>query len=253
MMNMGININLEGKTAIVTGAAGGIGLATVGLFIKAGANVIAGDKTEAIYKLESQYPGKVFAVQGEVAERATAKRAVNLAQEKFGGVDILVNNAGRSFPKAFLEIRDEDWDSVMADNVKGMFVHASEAVPLMINRGGGSIINTDSISGLVGISNLVTYCTSKGAVSLFTKSLALELASKNIRVNAVAPGVIETPILDSHLPNGREILRDEGAKEPIGRAGQPEEIANVILFLASHLSSFMTGAIVTADGGYTAK
>ena len=250
---MSVNINLEGKVAIVTGAAGGIGLAVVALLIEAGANIIAEDKSENVYKLESQYPGNVYATQGEVSERATARRAVDLATEKFGGVDILVNNAGRSFPKAFLEIRDEDWDSVMADNVKGMFVHASEAVPSMIARGGGTIVNTDSISGLVGIANLVTYCTSKGAVSLFTKSLALELAPKNIRVNAVAPGVIETPILDSLTPDGREVLRNEGAKEPIGRAGQPEEIANVILFLSSSLSSFMTGAIVVADGGYTAK
>ena len=250
---MSVNINLEGKVAIVTGAAGGIGLAVVALLIEAGANIIAEDKSENVYKLESRYPGKVYATQGEVSERATARRAVDLATEKFGGVDILVNNAGRSFPKAFLEIRDEDWDSVMADNVKGMFVHASEAVPSMIARGGGTIVNTDSISGLVGIANLVTYCTSKGAVSLFTKSLAVELAPKNIRVNAVAPGVIETPILDSLTPDGREVLRNEGAKEPIGRAGQPEEIANVILFLSSSLSSFMTGAIVVADGGYTAK
>ena len=250
---MGVNINLEGKVAIVTGAAGGIGLALVALLIKAGAKVIAEDKSPAVYELESRYSGNVYATQGEVAERATAKRAVELAAEKFGGVDILVNNAGRSFPKAFLEIQDGDWDSVMADNVKGMFVHASEAVPSMMTRGGGTIVNTDSISGLVGIANLVTYCTSKGAVSLFTKSLAVELASKNIRVNAVAPGVIETPILDSLAPNGREVLRNEGAKEPIGRAGKPEEIANVILFLASSLSSFMTGTIVVADGGYTAK
>lgn len=250
---MSVNINLEGKVAIVTGAAGGIGLAVVALLIEAGANIIAEDKNENVYKLESQYPGNVYATQGEVSERATARRAVDLATEKFGGVDILVNNAGRSFPKAFLEIRDEDWDSIMADNVKGMFVHASEAVPSIIARGGGTIVNTDSISGLVGIANLVTYCTSKGAVSLFTKSLAVELAPKNIRVNAVAPGVIETPILDSLTPDGREVLRNEGAKEPIGRAGQPEEIANVILFLSSSLSSFMTGAIVVADGGYTAK
>ncbi|MCW3170301.1 glucose 1-dehydrogenase [Chryseobacterium sp. 09-1422] len=250
---MSVNINLEGKVAIVTGAAGGIGLAVVALLIEAGANIIAEDKSENVYKLENQYPGNVYATQGEVSERATARRAVYLATEKFGGVDILVNNAGRSFPKAFLEIRDEDWDSVMADNVKGMFVHASEAVPSMIARGGGTIVNTDSISGLVGIANLVTYCTSKGAVSLFTKSLAVELAPENIRVNAVAPGVIETPILDSLVLHGREVLRNEGTKEPIGRAGQPEEIANVILFLSSSLSSFMTGTIVVADGGYTAK
>jgi NAD(P)-dependent dehydrogenase (short-subunit alcohol dehydrogenase family) len=144
---MSVNINLEGKVAIVTGAAGGIGLAVVALLIEAGANIIAEDKSKNVYKLERQYPGNVYTTQGEVSERATARRAVELATEKFGGVDILVNNAGRSFPKAFLDIRDEDWDSVMADNVKGMFVHASEAVPTMIARGGGTIVNTDSISG----------------------------------------------------------------------------------------------------------
>jgi NAD(P)-dependent dehydrogenase (short-subunit alcohol dehydrogenase family) len=248
-----MSIDLNTKVAIVTGAAGGIGRAVVDLFVASGAYVIAEDLTEKVYELQHEFAGKVIALQGEVADRATARKAVQLATEHFGGLDILINNAGRSFPKPFLEINDEDWDNLMATNVKGMFVHAGEAVPAMAERGGGVIVNTSSISGLVGIPNLVAYCTSKGAVTLFTKSLALELAPKNIRVNAIAPGVIETGILDDLTSNGRQVLRDEGAKEPIGRAGTPKEMADVILFLSCAQSSFMTGSIVTADGGYTAK
>jgi len=247
-----MKIDLSEKVAIVTGAAGGIGRKTVEAFLEAGAAVIAVDKSEKVIELESS-SSRVAIVQGEIAKPITAKNAVSIANEKFGGLDILVNNAGRSFPKPFLEISERDWDEVMADNVKGMFLHMQEAVPSMIARGGGSIVNVSSISGIDGIANLVAYCSSKGAVNMPTKSSAIELARHHIRVNAVAPGIIETPILDNLAPNGRQSLIDLGAQEPIGRVGQPEEIANVILFLASDASGFMTGSIVAADGGYTAK
>lgn len=247
-----MKIDLTGKIAIVTGSAGGIGRKIVEMLLEAGAKIVAEDRDARVKELES-LSVDIISVQGQVADMKTAQYAVNLAKEKFGGIDILINNAGRSFPKAFLDIKEEEWDSIMADNVKGMFLHAQAAVPEMIGRGSGVIVNTSSISGLVGLPNLVAYCTSKGAVNQFTRSLALELAPHNIRVNAVAPGVIETPILDKLAPNGRQSLIDAGAKEPIGRAGQPEEIASIILFLSSSASSFMTGTIVEADGGYTAR
>jgi NAD(P)-dependent dehydrogenase (short-subunit alcohol dehydrogenase family) len=247
-----MNIDLTGKVAIVTGAAGGIGCKIVALLNAAGASVVAEDINPTVKALES-LSDNIVAVQGEVAATQTAKAAVALAEKTFGGVDILINNAGRTFPKPFADITDDDWDSLQADNVKGMFVHAREVLPSMTQRGGGTIVNISSTAGVVGMANLVAYCTSKGAVNQFTKSLAIELAPYNIRVNAVAPGIIDTPILDKFVADGRKFLQEEGAKEPLGRAGQPEEIANVILFLAASQSSFMTGSIVLADGGYTAK
>jgi NAD(P)-dependent dehydrogenase (short-subunit alcohol dehydrogenase family) len=270
-----MKIDLTGKVAIVTGAAGGIGRKTVALLSAAGASVIAEYRTPesltgsrsplsaaeassgakdinpTLKELENLHDN-IITLQGEVAATQTAKAAVALAKERFGGVDILINNAGRTFPKPFADITDDDWDSLQADNVKGMFIHAREVLPLMIQRGGGTIVNVSSISSVVGMANLVAYCTSKGAVNQFTKSLAVELAPHNIRVNAVAPGIIDTPILDKFVADGRKVLQEEGAKQPLGRVGQPEEIANIILFLAASESSFMTGSIAIADGGYTA-
>ncbi len=247
-----MQIDLTGKVVIVTGAAGGIGRAVVAQLVAAGARVVAEDINPAVRELAGA-DGFVCTLTGEVAAAATAEAAVALAEAQFGGVDILINNAGRTLPKPFADLSDEDWDHLLADNVKGMFVHARAALPALRRRGGGAIVNVSSISGVVGIANLVAYCTSKGAVNSFTQSLALELAPHHIRVNAVAPGVIETPILDPFGANGRASLRESGAQEPIGRAGQPEEIANVVVFLASAHASFMTGAIVLADGGYTAR
>lgn len=246
-----MNIDLTGKVALVTGAAGGIGRAVVAALLEAGASVVAEDLNPAVRELEQLSP-RLVSVQGPVADTATAQAAVALAEATFGGLDILINNAGRTFPKALADTTDAEWDGLMADNVKGMFVHAREALPSLRRRGGGAIVNTSSVSGVVGMPNLVAYSASKGAVNQFTKSLALELAPHCIRVNAVAPGVIDTPILDLFGANGRQALQEAGANEPLGRAGQPDEIANVILFLASPQASFMTGTIVLADGGYTA-
>lgn len=247
-----MKIDLTGQVALVTGAAGGIGRAVVAALLAAGARVVAEDRSPAVSELQS-LGASVLTLQGEVADTRTAQAAVALAESAFGGLDILINNAGRTFPKALADTTDAEWDSLMADNVKGMFVHAREALPALRRRGGAAIVNTSSVSGVVGIANLVAYCTSKGAVNQFTKSLALELAPHHIRVNAVAPGVIDTPILDPFGAGGRQSLRESGAGEPLGRAGEPEEIANVILFLAAPQASFMTGAVVLADGGYTAR
>lgn len=240
-----------GKVALVTGAAGGIGRAVVASLLAAGAQVVAEDRNPAVAELAS--PGRIVTVEGAVAVAQTAHDAVALAEATFGGLDILINCAGRSLPRAFLETTEQEWDSLLADNVKGAFLHAQAAVPALIRRGGGTIVNVSSISGEVGLPNLVAYCASKGAVNLFTKSLALELAPQRIRVNAVAPGVVETPILDGFVPDGRQSLRDSGEQTPLGRAGQPEEIARIILFLAAAESSFMTGSVTVADGGYTAE
>ncbi len=247
-----MKIDLTGKVALVTGAAGGIGRAVVAALLDAGASVVAEDLNPAVQELEQLSP-RVASLCGPVADTGTAQAAVALAEARFGGVDILINNAGRTLPKALADTTDAEWDSLMADNVKGMFVHVREALPSLRRRGNSTIINTSSISGVVGLPNLVAYCASKGAVNQFTKSLALELAPHGIRVNAVAPGVIDTPILDPFGAGGRQSLQEAGAKEPLGRAGQPEEIANVILFLAAPQASFMTGAVVLADGGYTAR
>ena len=247
-----MKIDLTGKVALVTGAAGGIGRAAVAALLDAGACVVAEDRDPAVAELAALGPG-VATLVGEVARAATAQAAVALAETRFGGLDILLNNAGRSLPKPFADLTEADWDDLLADNVKGMFLHAQAALPALRRRGGGAIVNTSSVSGQVGFPNLVAYCASKGAVDAFTRSLALELAPHNIRVNAVAPGVVETPILDQLVADGRQALREAGAREPLGRAGQPAEIAALLLLLAAPAASFMTGAIVPVDGGYTAR
>ena len=246
-----MKIDLTGKTALVTGAAGGIGRAVVAGLLAAGARVVAEDLNPAVQELAQ--PGRVAALVGAVALAQTARAAVALAEATFGGLDILINCAGRTLPRPFLETTEDEWDHLLADNVKGAFLHAQAAVPALQRRGGGAIVNVSSVSGEVGFLNLVAYCASKGALNMFTKSLALDLAPLHIRVNAVAPGIIETPILDGFVPDGRQALREAGAQAPMGRAGQPTEIANVILFLAAAEASFLTGAIVQADGGYTAE
>ena len=247
-----MKIDLTGQVALVTGAAGGIGRAVVAALLEAGASVVAEDLNPAVRELEKLSP-HLASLSGPVADTGTVRAALALAETRFGGLDMLINNAGRTLPKALADTTDAEWDSLMADNVKGMFVHAREALPYLLKRGGGAIVNTSSVSGVVGMPNLVAYSASKGAVNQFTKSLALELAPHGIRVNAVAPGVIDTPILDPFGAGGRQSLREAGASEPLGRAGHPAEIANLILFLAAPQASFITGTVVLADGGYTAR
>lgn len=243
----------DGQVAIVTGAAGGVGSEVVRQLHAAGASVVAEDISPAVADLETP-DGRIVALQGDVAEAATAERAVALARDRFGRLDVLVNNAARFLMKPALETTDDEWDQLMRVNVRGFFVHARAALPALAERDASAIVNMTSISGLVGLPLQTAYCATKGAIVQLTRQLAVEFAPQGVRVNAVAPGAIETPfLLDALPPDPSEILRDIAASHPIGRTSQPAEIAAIVVFLASARAGFMTGAIVPVDGGYTAQ
>jgi NAD(P)-dependent dehydrogenase (short-subunit alcohol dehydrogenase family) len=241
----------QGKVAIVTGAAGGVGSAVTRRLVDGGASVVASD----LRSLGDAADG-VLEVRGDASQTETADRAVETALERFGRVDILVNNAGHIVYKTILDTSDEDWDRVMAVNVRSMFVHCRAVIPVMQRNGGGAIVNVASISGLIGIPGLTAYTASKGAVVQLTRQLAVEWAAERIRVNAVAPGALDTPFLTDFVaaqddPEG--VAAAIQAQHPLGRWGTPEEIAHSIAFLASDAASFVTGAVLTADGGFTAQ
>ncbi len=244
--------NLQDKVAIVTGGASGIGLATVKAFLNKGAKVVLADYNEeagaSVEKdLKEKYDNVLF-VKTNVAEESEVENLVAETVKQFGKLDIIFNNAGVGVQKPTHELTAEEYKRVIAINQDGVFYGAKYAIREMIKTGGGSIISTSSILGSVGEPTSIPYAASKGAVNQITKSLALEYADRNIRVNAVAPGFIESGMVS------KEALGDfyDGlvAKHPIGRLGNPEEIAHAVVFLAEN--DFVTGTTVFVDGGYTA-
>lgn len=244
---------LSGKVAIVTGGASGIGLATAEAFIDKGAKVVIADYNEQAGKAkEKELQGKggdVLFVQVNVADEQSVERLVSETVKKYGKLDIIVNNAGVGILAATHELSFEDYNKVITVNQNGVFFGSKYAIREMLKTGGGSIVNTASILGHVGEAGAFAYNASKGAVNLMTKSLALEYADKNIRVNAICPGYVESGMVN------KEALGDfyDGlvARHPIGRLGRPEEIAHAIVFLCEN--DFTTGTSLLVDGGYTAQ
>lgn len=247
---MDLNREFEGRVAIVTGAAGGVGSALVRLFADRGASVVAEDVKAEVGELE-RYSERIVTLTGDLSEEQTATRAVQLALERFGRLDILVNNAGLIINKRVAEMTLEDWDSVLNVNLRGTFLHSREAMKVMTDAKCGSIVNVGSYACHVAFPTIGAYAASKGAIAQLTRVLALEGAEHGIRANVVAPGDVVTGILDDIMPNGRDFLAEHGASSPAGRAAQPEEIAEVIAFAACDRASYMTGSVVMADGGYT--
>jgi len=242
----------EGAVAIVTGAAGGVARATVDLLTERGARVIAEDINPTVGELEGE---QVATLCADVVAADTAKSAVHLARERFGKLDVLINNAGRFLLKPTLETSDDDWDELLRVNVRGAFLHCREAIPALGENGDGRIVNVASISGTIGMPGQTVYCATKGAIVQLTRQLAIEHAPK-VRVNAVAPGAIDTPFTDeamADVPDREARFAAMAAEHPLGRIATAQEIAEVIAFLASPRSSFITGAILAADGGFTAK
>src|SRR5215469_13671121 len=250
---------LDGQSALVSGAASGIGLAIAALFLEEGAHVIAADinapaLSRAVADLESL--GGVYGVSGDVRSMADAAAMVDAAVEQFGGLDVLVCNAGIPSVKPIEELDESEWDAVLATNVKGMFTLVKQAVPYMIARGGGKIITLGSEMGIVAVPESPAYNASKGAVIMFTKSIALDLIRHNIRVNSLCPGITRTPLLQSEIDNSLEpekVAAAQASWAPINRVADPREIAQGALFLASDESSFAVGSCLVLDGGFTAK
>jgi meso-butanediol dehydrogenase/(S,S)-butanediol dehydrogenase/diacetyl reductase len=246
-------LKLGGKVAIVTGAGSGIGKATALLFAEEGAHVIIADihqeAGEATASAIQNSGGKALFVQTDVAQSADVERMVRLAVDTFGRIDALANCAGILCMGAVDETSDEDWKSTIDTNLTGVFFCSRAVIPYMQRQGGGSIINIASGAGLAGVSQSAAYCASKGGVVLLTKQMALDYEKHNIRVNAICPGAVDTPLMQTMFefrrPDDPGAYRQEyEAALPLGRMLYPEEVAYQALFLASHKSYLLTGHCV---------
>jgi len=249
---------LKNKVAIVTGAKSGIGLATARRFASEGARVILSDIQEAHKETEKikHNGGEAFFYQADVSKAQEVAALFEEVIKIFGRLDILVNNAGIELAKRIPETSIEEWDHLMDVNLKGPFLCSKVAIPLMQRQGGGVIVNVASELGLVGGSEIAAYCASKGGVVQLTRAMAIDHASDHIRVNCVCSGPVETPLLRRILAASKDPKEERAhilESIPLKRIAKPEEIANVILFLSSEESSFMTGAAVAVDGGWTAR
>ena len=250
-------VRLPGKIAIITGAAQGIGETTARRFAQEGAKVVIADiqekEGEAVAQGIREEGGEALFVKLDVTSEEQWEQAVQTTIEKYGKLDILVNNAGTTYQGKDLEETSLDlWNNIMAINGTGVFLGTRAGVRAMKAGGGGAIVNISSIAGIIGsTSSNIAYPASKGAVRLLTKWMAVRTGKDGIRVNSVHPGIIETPLTRYRLTDKEWVARSM-PRYPLGRPGQPEEIANGILFLASDEASFVTGTELIIDGGYTA-
>jgi NAD(P)-dependent dehydrogenase (short-subunit alcohol dehydrogenase family) len=251
---------LDGKVAIITGAASGIGRAAALLFARERARVTVADIDarggEAIAGDIRDAGGDAIFVRTDVTVAAEARAMVDATVHAFGRLDILYNNAGIVRLGGVEEISEDDWDLVMDVNLKSVFVCSKYAIPHMKRAGGGSIINAGSTVSFVGSPRSAPYCASKGGLLILTKQMAIDCAPFNIRVNAICPGVTDTPFAAQVLaasPDPAEARRRSEQARPIGRFAKPEEVARAALFLASDDSSLAMGSALVIDGGYTAQ
>ncbi len=248
---------LDGKVAIITGAASGMGRATARLFAAEGARLVLADVNvdggEQVVSEIKATGGDATFRRVDVSRGAEVEAMVTTALDTYSGLDVLFNNAGIEGESTWLvDCTEENFDRTIAINLKGVFLGLKYALPHMAQQGRGSIINTASIAGLVGWRSGAAYSASKGGVVILTKTAALEYARFNVRVNAICPGVIHTPMVERITGGGEAIDRLKGS-QPMPRLGEAEDIAGMALFLASDESTFITGAALPVDGGYTAR
>jgi 3-oxoacyl-[acyl-carrier protein] reductase len=245
-------MDLKNRIAIVTGAAHGIGREIALSLARAGADIVVTDISEKVFEVGKQIESlnsKTLVLKCDVSKFEQAENAKKQITDEFENIDILVNNAGVYPQKSFLEMTEDDWNKVMHVNLDGVFHCTKVVLPKMVERKYGKIINISSIAGaVVGFSNLVHYSASKAAVVGFTKSLALEVAQYGINVNAIAPGPVD---VGEDMKIDAEVFTQLAKIIPIGRVGRPIDIANLVVFLASNESNFITGQCIVSDGGYT--
>lgn len=249
---------LDGKVAIVTGGGSGIGRASAHLFAREGARLVVvdidGARATAVAEEIAAAGGQAMATTADVSQPEHAEAMVRAAVDAYGRLDVLFNNAGiDGEPGLLADSSIEDWRRVLAVNLTGVYLGMKFGIAAMLKTGGGSVINTSSVAGLVGFPAVAAYCASKGGVIQLTKSAALDYARQGIRVNAICPGVIETPMVQKVAETAPAMIEMVKEQTPAGRMGAPEEVASMALFLASDESAFCTGAVFVIDGGWVAR
>jgi NAD(P)-dependent dehydrogenase (short-subunit alcohol dehydrogenase family) len=249
---------LQGKVAIVTGASSGIGKAACELFAAEGAVVIAADvddrKGQVVADAVAKSGQTCAFVHADVSKESDVEAMIELALSQYGRLDVLFNNAGIEGEQAPTgDATVDNWDRVIAINLKGVFLGMKHGIRAMLRNGGGSIVNNASVAGLVGFAGIPAYCASKGGVVQLTRTAALEYATQGVRVNCLCPGVIDTPMVERFTHDNAEALAQLTTLEPLARLGKPNEVAELALFLASDRSSFITGAVIPVDGGFVAR
>jgi len=251
---------LAGRIAIVTGAGKGIGEAVAYRFAREGATVVAAQRSaedgDAVVAGVTREGGRALSIPTDVRDETSVEQLVARTIETFGRVDILVNNAGVGIRRTVTESTMDEWDEVMEPNVRGVFLCMKHGIRAMTEQGSGSVINMASVASFVGFPRDAAYCASKGAVLMLTRQAALDYAPMGIRVNAICPGFIDTPMLRYYCdqqPDPDAAWREVLAQHPMGRVGTPEDVAGAAVFLAGDDSTWMTGSALTVDGGLLAQ
>jgi NAD(P)-dependent dehydrogenase (short-subunit alcohol dehydrogenase family) len=247
-----------GKVALVTGGSSGIGRAAASAFAGEGANVVVADVLveggEETVRMIKEAGGEAIFVKTDVSKATEVEALIKKAVETYGRLDCAINNAGVEGTMApTADCTEENWDCTININLKGVWLCMKYEIPQMLKQGGGAIVNMASVAGLVGLQGLPAYCASKGGVVQLTRTAALEYARAGIRVNAVCPGVIRTPLVDRLIAAQPEMEEALTAMEPVGRTGKPEEVAEAVVWLCSDAASFVTGHAMVVDGGFAAQ
>ena len=249
-------MRLKDKVMVVTGGGSGIGQAAALRCAREGAKVVVTDIAESggleTEKALRDEGGEGFFSRADATKEADWRALISAVEDRYGRLDVLFNNAGSNLAKPVTEFTEEEWDGLLALNLKGVFLGAKHAIPIMSKAGRGSIVNTASTFGLIAFPKMSAYCASKGGVVALTRQLALDYAPQNIRVNCICPGPTLTPRIRRDLESGAVAAEDILSGVPMGRFAQPEEIAAAVLFLASDEASYVTGAALVVDGGQTA-
>jgi NAD(P)-dependent dehydrogenase (short-subunit alcohol dehydrogenase family) len=246
-------MRLSGKVAIITGGGSGIGKAIAVAFVREGAKVmIAGRDSKKLEAASAEIGGDCASVSADVSSASDVEKLVSAAIDKFKRISILVNNAAVLLPGTAESLSEEDFDQTFNINVRGLWLMSRAVLPHMRAAGGGSIVNIASVLSLLGARNRVAYAASKGAVMAMTKAMALDHATENIRVNCIAPGIVATEMVEK-FNTDEAARRQREAMHPMGRFGQPADIASASVFLTSDESGWTTGSVLTIDGGYSAQ